>query len=229
MASNTYHHGNLKQALVDEYLNLLREMPVEQISLRKLASRVGVAATAVYNHFSDKMELVVAAKIRCLIHFSDYLQRGYDPRLSPKERISNLSKAYFLYSDQHRQHFNTIFNVTVEDRYVTNELVEVSMAAERTVRSAIVDLLKEHHLPVSPENEALGVVTCWSMAHGLSCLTAVRINHAACATGRWPEEFLLDTREATLQIFDAIATVIVDGILSAVRKNCREKPPDCSA
>ena len=60
MTSNTYHHGNLKQALIAAGQEILSKQGVEGLSLRKVAKKVGVSHTAPYNHFSDKQALLAA-------------------------------------------------------------------------------------------------------------------------------------------------------------------------
>jgi AcrR family transcriptional regulator len=55
-----YHHGDLRAALVDAGLVLLANRSADDLSLRELAREVGVSATAVYRHFSDKHALMSA-------------------------------------------------------------------------------------------------------------------------------------------------------------------------
>ena len=55
-----YHHGNLKQALLDKALDHLRLHGPDKISLRALARDVGVSQTAPYRHFADKTALLAA-------------------------------------------------------------------------------------------------------------------------------------------------------------------------
>lgn len=214
----SYHHGNLKQALIAAYLEMLQSQPAEKISLRKLAAHIGVAPTAAYNHFKDKIELVIAVKIRCLFHLGDYLENSVSKQSSPHERIRDLGKAYFQYSLQHAQYFNIIFSTEVPDEYVTEELIAGAMRAEAALREAVVDLLKENNLPITLFTEGLGAFACWSLAHGISTLAAIHVNRAACAMGRWPAEFMLDNSETVLSSFDAITSVLVAGILDYARK-----------
>ena len=56
----TYHHGDLRSALVEAGLALLAERNADDISLREVARAVGVSATAVYRHFPSKGALLSA-------------------------------------------------------------------------------------------------------------------------------------------------------------------------
>jgi len=58
--SRSYHHGDLKTALIDAAKQLLKEKGVEALSLRTLASEVGVSHMAPYAHFKNKTELFQA-------------------------------------------------------------------------------------------------------------------------------------------------------------------------
>jgi AcrR family transcriptional regulator len=56
----SYHHGDLRSALVTVGLDLLKARAVDDLSLREVARTVGVSATAVYRHFPDKQALLFA-------------------------------------------------------------------------------------------------------------------------------------------------------------------------
>lgn len=215
--AGSYHHGNLKQTLVDACLELLRTESFEKLSLRKLATRVGVAPTAVYNHFANKEELIVTVKTRCLLHFANYLENRSQKKASPEKRINALGKAYFNYSIEHAHYFTCLFGSNVPDEYVTQEMIDAAMQAEAELRSAVIDLLKKHNIPITQYNEGLGAFACWSIAHGVTTLAAKQINHAACLMGRWPAEFMLHNEESTRKAFDAMTDMLVAGILNAAR------------
>ena len=58
MAKDKYHHGTLKEDLINKGLELLNKEGFEGFSLRKVASMCGVSHTAPYKHFKDKYELI---------------------------------------------------------------------------------------------------------------------------------------------------------------------------
>ncbi|WP_062132570.1 TetR/AcrR family transcriptional regulator [Demequina aestuarii] len=59
----TYHHGDLRPALIDAVLEIARDGGVEHLSLRAVTRLVGVAPNAAYRHFDDFRALTVAAAL----------------------------------------------------------------------------------------------------------------------------------------------------------------------
>src|SRR3982751_2002701 len=55
-----YHHGNLRRALLDEAIAMIRTEGVDGVTLREIGARVGVSRTALYRHFADKRALLAA-------------------------------------------------------------------------------------------------------------------------------------------------------------------------
>lgn len=215
---SAYHHGNLKQALVDAYIELLEHNEPDKLSLRKLARHVGVAPTAVYNHFTDKEALTTAVCLRCLEHFADYLERHTPTEAPPEQRIGELGKAYFRYSVEHRSYFRIIMQNPMATERVTDEVVAAGMRAEAGMRNAVIALLEHHNLPATQYNEGLGAFACWAMAQGITNLAGVHVNRAACDNGRWPPEFMLNSDESVNQAFDALGQVLISGILASAKR-----------
>ena len=60
IARQSYHHGDLRQALLVAAKSIIAEAGIENLSLRKLAERAGVSRTAPYHHFSGKNDLLCA-------------------------------------------------------------------------------------------------------------------------------------------------------------------------
>lgn len=216
---NNYHHGNLKQALVEGYLELLADLSPEAISLRKLAAHLKVAPTAVYNHFSDKEALTVAVRTRCLEHFAQYLDTNYNPESGPEANLLNLGKAYFRYSLQHNEYFKIVFQHTTQQEHVTDELLAAGMHAEERLRKTIIDLLLHHNIPITQYNEGLGAFAVWALAHGITGLAAIHVNRAACISERWPKEFMLNDETSVNLAFESLNTVLINGILAAARRD----------
>ena len=77
-----YHHGNLSEALLEEGLSLIHEQGRENFSLRKLAKRVGVSPTAVYNHY-ENLESLEAAMLRYVsTKFTETIRKAIEQSVS---------------------------------------------------------------------------------------------------------------------------------------------------
>ncbi|WP_425229450.1 TetR/AcrR family transcriptional regulator [Sphingomonas sp.] len=75
-STRAYHHGDLRPALVNAALALVAE--ADELSLRAVARRVGVSATAVYRHFPDKDALLTAIAKAGLAQLGAAQHAAYD-------------------------------------------------------------------------------------------------------------------------------------------------------
>lgn len=98
-AAKPYHHGNLRQSLLDGSFALIRENGIASLTLRQLATRTGVSHTAAYRHFRDKNQLLAALAQPIFKRIADrityYALKGFTPKESLELAvIANLK--YFL-------------------------------------------------------------------------------------------------------------------------------------
>lgn len=75
---DSYHHGDLRNALCDAATELARRGGPDAVVLREAARRVGVSATAAYRHFANHGDLMHAVKLRALDELADALQTAID-------------------------------------------------------------------------------------------------------------------------------------------------------
>jgi len=61
--TDTYHHGDLRQALLNNCLKLIEEKGVSGFTLREVARISGVSPAAPYHHFKNKTELLAAVAL----------------------------------------------------------------------------------------------------------------------------------------------------------------------
>jgi AcrR family transcriptional regulator len=102
---NGYHHGNLRRALLDATMELVRERGIDGFTLREVARRAGVSHAAPYHHFPDRAALVSALAEESF----DLLARAFREAAASTEgtyldRIRAIGRAYvrFAFDDPAR-------------------------------------------------------------------------------------------------------------------------------
>ncbi|WP_265443482.1 TetR/AcrR family transcriptional regulator [Flexivirga meconopsidis] len=74
--SSSYHHGDLREALLETAGNLVAERGVDGWSVREASARVGVSASAAYYHFASRDDLLTALSIRALNRLGEALREA---------------------------------------------------------------------------------------------------------------------------------------------------------
>jgi AcrR family transcriptional regulator len=105
MAAKDYHHGNLRQALLDAAVAEIGDVGLSAMSLRRVAARVGVTHPAASHHFGDKTGLLTA------LAAEGY--RGLAEALRSARRaggdLLDLGVAYLRFAHDHRPLFEVMF------------------------------------------------------------------------------------------------------------------------
>src|SRR5438067_13259614 len=97
-----YHHGDLRQALLEAALQLVAERGRPDFTLREVARQAGVSHNAPYNHFADKAELVAALTIEGFQKLEVALRTSYEQTAGPPiARTLALSGAYLRFALDH--------------------------------------------------------------------------------------------------------------------------------
>lgn len=152
--TGTYHHGDLRNALVEAALALLRAG--KELSLRGAAIRAGVSHAAPYAHFRDKDALLAAIAASGYRLFAARLERasGSEHDLRAKKRA--LARAYVAFATTEPELFRLMFG---PQKLQSAELEEASTTAFKALSTT-----------VPGSSPGLGALAAWSLAHGLASL-----------------------------------------------------------
>ena len=105
-----YHHGNLRQALIDATLELVEEQGPENVSVREAARRAGVSPGAPFRHFADRTALMTAvaeeATRRLVAEIDAALEAARDE--GPLERFRAMGDAYLRWATRNPTHFAVV-------------------------------------------------------------------------------------------------------------------------
>ncbi|WP_030332062.1 TetR/AcrR family transcriptional regulator [Streptomyces sp. NRRL B-1381] len=157
---NTYHHGDLRAACLRAARELLEEDGSAALSLRAVARRAGVSATAPYRHYSDREALVSAVAAEGYRELAEHLARAH-PAPSTPDELAAVAVAYVRFALEHPALFRAMFaepcDPTSEERVAATEAIS---AYVRTIVGAAFP---------GVDAEALST-TVWALVHGLAFL-----------------------------------------------------------
>jgi len=165
----SYHHGDLRRALLGAALELVEREGAEALTLRAAARRAGVSQAAPYRHFRDKEALLAAVAEEGFRSLTEALLQAAAPHAGdPLGRLRARGLAYVDFATSHPAHFRIMFGRGAADRSAHPEL----MKAAREAFEALVSGIRECQdagivRPGDPEELAL---CAWSATHGLAML-----------------------------------------------------------
>ncbi len=162
----SYHHGNLRQALVDATLELITERGPQGFTLAEAARQAGVSAAAPYRHFKGRDELICEVARQGYILFGDLLEHAYDGgQPTPLAAFSKVGRAYLAFAKRYPGYYIAMFESGVS-LTGSSELALASARAMGVMTQAAETLMA--HLPASKRPPAVMVSHhIWAMSHGV--------------------------------------------------------------
>jgi len=110
MNSKSYHHGDLRTAMIEKGIEIINQQGVGNLSLRKLAAACGVSHAAPYSHFSGKDELYSAIEKYITDKFAAVLKDSVKDAGETPEGLFRMGLAYVLFFVQNPEYFRFIFS-----------------------------------------------------------------------------------------------------------------------
>jgi AcrR family transcriptional regulator len=164
--SRSYHHGNLRRALLDAALAATAEHGSSRdVTLREAARRAGVSHNAPYRHFADREELLAALAEEGFAALDQALRAARAGVDDPEARFIATGLAYLRFAHQHPGHMAIMFGPDIAKSR--------TRALQRTANQAfgvLEELAADAGANDQDEARRLGTVV-WSFLHGLVDLT----------------------------------------------------------
>ena len=158
MGKDSYHHGDLKTAILDKAATLVAERGADGISLRELARAAGVSHAAPAHHFTDRRGLFTALATEGFGLLAAALTEA-------RPKFIDAARAYVRFALDHPGHYEVMFDKSLYDD-ADPELAAAAMAASVELNRG-VGTLADEHAKHDPEAAALAA---WSLVHGFSLL-----------------------------------------------------------
>jgi AcrR family transcriptional regulator len=158
VSRDSYHHGDLKAAILGQAATLVAERGADGISLRELARVAGVSHAAPAHHFTDRRGLFTALATEGFRLLAEALTEA-------RPRFIDAARAYVRFALDHPGHYAVMFDKSLYDD-ADADLVVAETAAGAELSHG-VGTLGDAHAKVDPEGAALAA---WSLVHGFSLL-----------------------------------------------------------
>src|SRR5918998_2698804 len=162
-----YHHGNLKEALIEAARRFIAERGLGGFTLVDAAKLAGVTPAALYRHFSGRDALVSEVAGRGFALLAERLGRAVRGGGTPLERFTRLGEAYLAFAEEEPGYYAAMFSARPDAP------AAAGAPADGSAYALLVDALSatfpEGFGRVDPRFIALEV---WSLSHGIATLAA---------------------------------------------------------
>jgi AcrR family transcriptional regulator len=169
--------NHTKEKILDAALALIIEEGFNKLSMRKIASRLGITAANIYNYYSSKDEINLMIRVRGFEMLFSMLSRESRKKTTLKERIKALVRAYVTFGITYPGYYDLMFNLHTPKYidYIGTVLEPVAAFEKATAMKnfhLIAGIIKEL-IGAHDDQEAL--IRCiniqlWSDLHGIISL-----------------------------------------------------------
>ena len=207
----SYHHGDLKNALIKAGADILSREGVSALSLRKVAQKAGVSHAAPYAHFTDKQALIAAISTEGYKKLHERIaQVAEQYRSDPLRRFVEASWTYVQFALDEPDHFKVTFSGMIEKEQDYPAFVETA----RQTFGLVVDVVAQCQQAGLLRKGAadLTAVSVWALIHGfVTLLLENQVSHTVLDRFTVREMFIFTLNQITLVELDAIAFALTDG------------------
>jgi len=175
-----YHHGNLREALLNAALRLISEVGPTAFTLREVARRAGVSHNAPYRHFRDRDELMAAVSTQGFGELTQAMLEAGGQERDALARLKLAGLAYVSFALRRPEHFTVMFDAPTSKpaekpcfppAKMRNKYPEAAEAAEQSFRTLLNFVAACQHEGTLPAGATLQLaLRAWSMVHGIAKL-----------------------------------------------------------
>ncbi len=178
--ADSYHHGNLKQALIDAGIRIINEKGEESLSLRKAAAACDVSHAAPYAHFKDKEELLEAMKKSVTDRFTNELETAVKKGRNAEESIILMGKAYISFFSKNPDYYTFLFGkLNICAHLQMDQLHEEDYPPFLLLRKLYKDYLAENGIKRTDIEQEIEIIKTWALVHGMASIACMKGVHSS--------------------------------------------------
>ena len=170
-ARRGYHHGNLREALIDAALNLIAQKGPAGFTFADAARSAGVSSAAPYRHFRDRDALIADVARRGFELFEAHLEAAWNGgQPEPFKAFEAVGRAYLSFARNEPAYYSAMFEagVSPETDAGLRQAAERAFAVLRRASEAL-----SAHAPAEQRPPALMMsLHIWALSHGIASLFA---------------------------------------------------------
>jgi AcrR family transcriptional regulator len=160
----SYHHGDLRDALVRAGRTILEKDGLAALSLRRVARTAGVSPAAPYHHFADKQALLDAVATQGFDALTSAMQTRMAQATDPHARLDASGVGYVVFAVENPALFRLMFGARERELSRNAPLIKAGERAHHVLQAAVAE--------ISPDGKASPLVCLrlWALVHGIAKL-----------------------------------------------------------
>ena len=181
-----YHHGALRQALLDAALEILTEDGLDAMSLRAIARRAGVSQAAPYSHFKNRDEILAGVAQLGFERLSRDLRRAERGGRNTGDSLKAQGVAYIRFAAKNPDLYRLMFSSEARNSNGVEGLAETAADSYGVISGSVARQLGD------TEADA-GTLAAWALVHGIADLVRrgrITLPRSAAAQKKFIEEIL---------------------------------------
>lgn len=163
-----YHHGNLREALVEQGLELLQTEGIAALSMRGIARRIGVSQTAPLHYFGGKAGLLAAFAAEGFRRLLALRTERLAGCTDPAQRLLTAMVVYVEFAVEHAGLFHLMYGPEIPNKDKFPELEEAATRSYRLLEDCVAEYLDAIGQP--PEARRDATLAAWTACHGLATI-----------------------------------------------------------
>ncbi len=167
--TDTYHHGNLRRALLDAAMELVRERGIDGFTLREVARRAGVSHAAPYHHFADRAALVSALAVESFGLFAQaFREAAASAEGTHLDTIRAIGRAYIRFAFDDPARFTLMWRPELRTIGDDSAVDEAGLASYQILIDEVG--AGQRTGEIVPGDVGLLSLGAWSTVHGLATI-----------------------------------------------------------
>jgi AcrR family transcriptional regulator len=164
----TYHHGDLRNAMLQETRKALKDVSPQALSLRAIARRAGVSEAAPFRHFSGMNDLLAEVAAQGFREMGVERQKLLESHGTARRKLYLMMRCYVDFARRERG----LFGLMVGPRILNREIYTAMQEASRTSFEMFAGAVRTFAIEQGWPSEALSLLlhASWAVEHGVARL-----------------------------------------------------------